>query len=107
MTIMQGDSYNIPFQFAMLDDETGEGIPITDEMVTDVSITLDGITKTMNDGDITYNDGDFLFPMTQEDSFSLSGIVGVQATLTLAGGDIVGAEMEYVAIIPADARANA
>ena len=96
MIIMQGDAYYIPFLF-FDDDET----QITDDMVTEVEIQFGGLKKTMSSGEITYSDGEFLFPLTQAESSGMVGTVKVLAWLTFTNGDRIGASFGHVIVLGA------
>lgn len=68
MKIMQGDSYPIPI------DITQDGVVITPEMVEDVEITVGSeIRKTLSDGGVSYDGGNWYFLLTQQETFSVSG----------------------------------
>jgi len=90
--IMQGDAYEIALT---LNDEENHAIVDTD--VADVEITLGGIRKTYADGDVLYDDGKWLFPVTQEETMKcLPSISGLQVRVKYALGDVVGATIGNV-----------
>ena len=95
MVFMQGDAYYIPFYF-FADDET----PVTDDMVNDVDIIFGGVRKTYAAGQIVYNDGAFLFPLTATESSAMSGTVRVKAQVTFNTGDVIGSSMGHAVCLP-------
>ena len=95
MVFMQGDAYYIPFYF-FADEET----QITEDMVDDVEIIFGKVRKTYSDGEILYNDGAFLFPLTQAESSAMSGTVRVRAQVTFNAGDVIGSSMGHAVCLP-------
>lgn len=87
IVMMQGDSYYIPFKFY---DE--DGTQITSDMVDDVEIVIDGVRKTLAEDEIEYDseDDSFLWPLTQEESFSFDEFADIQARVRFTSGDVVG-----------------
>lgn len=63
--ITQGDKYFITF--SIVDDDNN---PVPPSELEDVAITIGKITKTLSDGQITYDDekGEYQFPLTQQES---------------------------------------
>lgn len=64
MTILQGDAYLIPVNI------TRDGKPVTEEDISDIEIILGGISK-LYPGEVTYAEGKFCFPLTQDESFGI------------------------------------
>lgn len=84
MGITQGDNYAIAF--TIKDDE---GKVIDNSVLSAVQITIGEITKFYPDA-ITFEDGKFLFPLTQEESLELTDRpVSPQVRIKFFNGDIV------------------
>lgn len=96
MTIMQGDSYPIQITLA-----ANDGTPITSDQVLALRVTLGPITKEYPDG-ITYDDGVFYFPMSQEETFGLSGILDLKARIMTEEEEVDGVSLGKVFIIKSD-----
>ncbi len=91
--IMQGDAYDIPITIT---DANGE--IIADTAVEKVEVMIGWIKKTYP-GELKYSDNHWLFPVTQEDSFKLSGSQqSVQIRVKFPGGAVVGAKCKPVSI---------
>lgn len=84
ISLMQGDSYPLPFVLRMMD-----GTLITEDLVEIVVLNLGGMSRQYP-GDVEYRDGKWLFPVTQKQSFSLKGSVEPQARVQFKGGNIFG-----------------
>lgn len=90
MQIMQGDAYYIAITLTDDDDQ-----PITDGTVY---ITLGTLTK-----EVTYSAEEeaWLFPLSQEESFALDSLCGLEARL-VNGATAVGAVIGNVYVIPTE-----
>ena len=101
MIIMQGDAYYIPFLF--FDDD---GTKITNSMVDDVEIVFAGIRRTLSDNEIIYDSTNkvFLFPLTQQETFGLSGIARGQVRIEFTNGDVIGESFGSIIVLPSDSR---
>ena len=89
-TMMQGDSYNLGIK---LQDDTGAGI--LPEAVSDIEITIGHLTKTYAGGEIKYGENVWLFPLTQEESFSLTaGKPYGQVRIKWASGEVDGCKLD-------------
>ena len=64
--MMQGDGYSLPIEILRPD-----GTVVTDAEVTDVEVSLGSVRKTLQQGEVTFSDGKWLFPVTQQETFSL------------------------------------
>lgn len=93
MRIMQGDQYAIPFE---LEDTQGEAILL--ELIDTVEIVIGAITKTYPD-EISFSDGKFLFPISQEESFSMRNITSVQVRIKFSNGDVVGTSLKSINVL--------
>lgn len=96
MQMMRGDSYEIAIT---LKDEQNH--PITDADVAEVEIALGDLIKTYSSGAVIYNDGKWLFPVTQGETLSaVAAINTLQVRVKYALGDVVGAKVGKVYVIP-------
>lgn len=62
--MMQGDSYKL--SFAVLNNA---GVAVTPLDIQDMEITIGHIRKTYRNAQITFSNGLWLFPLTQEETF--------------------------------------
>ena len=86
--MMQGDAYHLSFKIKKGDDV------ITDEMVDDVEIVIGKIRKSLSAGEVSWGDGVWLFPLTQDETFDLRGIAQrAQVRVKFKGGDIIGVRL--------------
>ncbi len=86
--MMQGDAYKLPFRI-----KQGETV-VTLEMVDDVEIIIGTLRKSLTGGEITCADGLWQYPLTQAETFSLSGVYQkVQVRVKFKGGDTVGVRL--------------
>lgn len=68
LTILQGDALSVPISIKL------NGECLTDADIQALKVTMGGIEKRYP-GEIRYADGQFLFPLTQEETFAMtSGI---------------------------------
>ena len=95
MTIMQGDAYNLP-----VDILNEENIAVTPADVADVEISIGSLRKTYAAGDITYDAGQWIFPLTQEETFKmLPRRVKVQIRVKWRDGSVEGTDLGYKNIL--------
>lgn len=87
--MVQGDAYNIDITIR------NYGEPVTADDVETVEITLLSITR-LYPGDVTYSDGKFHFPVSQEETFRLPSICPMQVRVKYTGGDVVGSQIQTV-----------
>lgn len=64
--MMQGDGYSLPIEIYRAD-----GTVVTEEEVADVEVTLGNLRKTLKQGEVTFSDGKWQFPVIQQETFSL------------------------------------
>lgn len=96
MQMMRGDAYEIALT---LKDEQNHAI--TDEDVAEVEISLGDLTKTFTSGAVIYDDGKWLFPVSQGETLSaVAAINTLQVRVKYALGDVVGAKVGKVYVIP-------
>lgn len=79
MKLMQGNTYSLPIRLKM------GGNFITPEDVSRVEFTFGKIVKYYPE-DVTYADGKFLVPLTQDDTFSLAGRIKYQTRVLFEDG---------------------
>lgn len=83
MNIKQGDAY--PIEIAVKLD--GSGVDITD--VARAEFYIGGIRKTYPE-EAVYEDGVFRIPLSQQDTFTLSGSAQVDVRVKFRGGTVIG-----------------
>ena len=88
--MMQGDSYNLGID---IQDDTGA--LVLPEAVADIEIAIGHIKKTYKSGAIKHGENVWLFPLTQEESFSLpAGKLYGQVRIKWASGEVDGCKLE-------------
>lgn len=90
--ISQGDQYHI----AMAIKFNGETVDMS--KVEKVEITLHNKTKLYPE-EITYSDGVFLYPITQEETFPLPRIVEAQVRVKFKNTDVFTSPTEQIDVI--------
>ena len=98
-TIMQGDEYGLRIGL-----RTKNGTAVTPENVSDLEITLGRYRKTYLDGEVTWDGEKWVFPMTQEMSFTFKNQVACEARAKFTGGDVIGVFIETLDVIPSQSR---
>lgn len=84
--MMQGDAYNLGFTI-----RNNAGSAVTPEDVINVEITIGNLTKTFQNGDVTYLDGKWYFPLTQAETFQFRpSAVKAQVRIKWANGVVEG-----------------
>ena len=87
--MMQGDSYQLS---VLLKNNAGQ--PITPLDVKDVEITIGRRIKRYSDGNILFEDGLWLFPVSQEESFDFYPMKAKgQVRVKWNGGVVEGQEL--------------
>lgn len=100
LQMMRGDSYNIAI--TLTDDENQ---PITPADVAEVEIALGDLKKTYTSGDVAYNDGKWLFPVSQDETLStVAAVSTLQVRVKYLLGDVVGARVGNVYIVPSSSN---
>ena len=92
--MMQGDGYGLPFEI-WKDEET----PVVPGDLEDLQITLGHLTRTWARGELEYDREKnlWIFPLTQQESFSLpSGCVPCQLRLRWVGGSVEGVSLGHI-----------
>ena len=100
LQMMRGDSYEIAIT---LTDE--ENQPIAPADVSEVEISLGDLKKTYTSGDVAYNDGKWLFPVSQDETLStVAAVSTLQVRVKYLLGDVVGAKVGNVYIVPSSSN---
>lgn len=89
--MMQGDSYPVPVVIKKKD-----GTIVTDTAVQDVEIVLGNMRKSFADGTVTYVNGQWLFHLTQEETFGITAPVKAQIRIKWNNGDVEGCNLGSV-----------
>lgn len=79
--ISQGDQYSIAMTIKFNDE------PLDISNVDKIEFTLHDTTRMYPD-EVSFSDGTFFFPVTQEETFSLPRIVEAQARIKFENGDV-------------------
>lgn len=98
ISVMQGDRYSVPFILRAQD-----GTIITDSMVKTVVLNLGNMSRQYP-GDVTYEDGKWLFPMSQKQSFAMKDSVEPQARIEFNDGTIFGGSGKKILVTAASNR---
>lgn len=92
--MMQGDSYSLNIEVLK---ESGEAVSLGE--VSDVEITVGFLRKTYAKGEVLYTDGIWVFPITQEESFSLPATrVKAQVRVVWKDGSVEGASLGEIRV---------
>lgn len=96
--IMQGDAYSVPINI------TAGGTVIDDTMAETVEVMIGFIRKTYPE-EITFSDGSWLFPLTQDETFKLSSFQQtVQVRVKFNSGEVIGAVVGSVQIAGSNSK---
>lgn len=87
--MIQGDAYNIELTIK------NQGEPLAVERVETVEVVLGGLRRVYPD-EVSYSDGKFLFPVTQEETFHLPPMCPMQVRVKFVGGDVIGAPAQII-----------
>lgn len=92
--MMQGDSYNLGIKIL-----NNAGSPVTPDDVRDVEITIGHLRKTYLGTSLTYSDGLWLFPLSQEETMGYwPSSVKAQVRVAWANGVVEGKPLYGVRI---------
>lgn len=92
--MMQGDSYNLGIVIL-----NNAGNPVAPEDIQDVEITIGHLRKTFLNAQVTYYDGVWMFPLTQDETFDcLPSAPKAQVRVKWANGVIEGRPLYGVRI---------
>lgn len=64
--MMQGDSYSLGIVIL-----NNAGSPVTPDDIQDIEITVGNVVKSYRRHELSFSDGSWLFPVTQQDSFAM------------------------------------
>lgn len=92
--MMQGDSYGI-----QIDILKSDGTAVTTSDVSDVEISIGSLKKTYASGEVSYSDGKWIMPVTQEETFGLpSAYVPAQVRVVDKNGNVEGVSLGEILI---------
>lgn len=96
LSIQQGEQYGLPILV-----KRGSTI-ITPDLVDKVSVGIGLFVETWPDGDLTFNQemNRWIFPLTQTQSFVLSGNIQWQVECVLTNGDIIRTKTQRLVVEP-------
>jgi hypothetical protein len=93
--MMQGDSYFLGVRIL-----NNAGNPVAPEDVSDVEITLGHLAKTYRRAELSFQNGVWLFPLSQEESFGFfPSPVKAQVRLVWSNGVVEGKPLYGVRIL--------
>ena len=96
--MVQGDSYNLSVTIK------NKGQPLDVASVEKVEISLLYLQKSYP-GEIGYEDGNFLFPLTQQETFRLPKLCKMQVRVKFKSGDVIGSEIKQIDVAHALSKA--
>ena len=99
ITIMQGDEYGIAF--TLKDSEQNAITPLN---ASDVEITIGGVTKNFLNGPITFYNGEWVFPLKQEESMNFPGYIETQVRVKFSSGDVIGEYTGSMKVLPSGSK---
>lgn len=97
-SMVQGDAYSL----AVTVKNNGQAVEIDD--IEKVEMTLLYLQKYYP-GQITYEDGTFYFPLTQEETFRLPKVCLMQIRVKFKSGDVLGSEKKQIDVSAALSKA--
>lgn len=98
VSMTQGDKYAVPFMLQALD-----GTLITPDIVKTVILNLGSLSRQYP-GNVTYENGKWLMPLTQKQTFAMRGYVEPQARVEFSDGSIFGGSGESIDVAKALSR---
>lgn len=84
MDLMQGDQLGLAIKIK----DKNSGSVLTDSELENVEIAVGYLIKDMSDG-VYYSNEKWIFPITQEESFKMSGKIPVQVRIKPRGGGFI------------------
>ena len=92
--MMQGDSYNLGIKIL-----NNAGSPVTPDDIRDVEITIGNLRKTYLGASLTFHDGLWMFPLSQQETFQYwPSSVKAQVRVVWANGVVEGKPLYGVRI---------
>ena len=98
VSMTQGDKYAVPFMLQALD-----GTLITPDIVKTVVLNLGSLSRQYP-GNVTYENGKWMMPLTQKQTFAMRGYVEPQARVEFSDGSIFGGSGESIDVVKALSR---
>lgn len=98
VSMTQGDKYAVPFMLQALD-----GTLITPDIVKTVVLNLGSLSRQYP-GNVTYENGNWMMPLTQKQTFAMRGYVEPQARVEFSDGSIFGGSGESIDVAKALSR---
>lgn len=98
VSLTQGDKYAVPFMLQALD-----GTLITPDIVKTVVLNLGSLSRQYP-GNVTYENGKWMMPLTQKQTFAMRGYVEPQARVEFSDGSIFGGSGESIDVAKALSR---
>ena len=92
MRIKQGNTYDIELQL-----EYEDGTDVTNENAAVVEISLGNLIKRWP-GDVVYDDGKFIMPLSQEETFAMNGGLTLKARAKTLTGDVANGDVGVVIV---------
>lgn len=94
--MMQGDQYGLGIDIVYEED----GTPVTKDDVADVEITIGHLKKTYKEGKVTFSNGQWVFPVTQEETFRyMPSLVDAQARIVWPNGEVEGVPLGKIRVL--------
>lgn len=90
--MVQGDSYSIDV------DIKSAGAALSIDSIDKVEITLLNLIKTYP-GTVTYSDGKFHFPLTQQETLNLPTLCPMQVRVKFITGDVIGSDIQHIDVL--------
>ena len=92
--LMQGDAYKVPVTLLSPDNTA-----LTPEDLADVEITIGSLTRTYSDGGVVYENGEWLVPLTQMETFKLPvARIKAQVRVKWPDGRVEGQQLGHISI---------
>ena len=89
--MMQGDAYGLTFSIKR------EETVVVPDLVEDVEIVIGPLRGTYSGGRVQYEDEKWIFPVSQEETFTLLAAPhDVQVRVKFVGGDVLGQEIPHL-----------
>lgn len=98
VSMTQGDKYAVPFMLQAFD-----GTLITPDIVKTVVLNLGSLSRQYP-GNVTYENGKWMMPLTQKQTFAMRGYVEPQARVEFSDGSIFGGSGESIDVAKALSR---
>ena len=87
--MVQGDAYSIDVHIGL------QGRPIEISDIELVEITLINRSKVYP-GEVTYSDGAFHYPVTQEETLNFPPLCSMQVRVKFKSGDVIGSDVQEI-----------